>query len=333
MDVLAGDVGGTHTRLARVVDSEAGPEIRDLRVFPSGEHGSLEEVVEIFTRDSDTPFQGGCLGVAGPVRSGRARTTNLPWRVEEEQLAEALGFEIRVINDLEATAWSIPHLSADQLFLLKDGTPDARGNGAVIAPGTGLGESGFVRSGTPWIPFPSEGGHTDFAPADDRESSLLTYLAARFGHVSWERVVSGPGLATVHQFHEERMPGQDLAGCPLKGGEGETAGPPAISQSAREGRCPACAAAMEQFCRSLGAAAGNLALTILATGGVWIAGGIAPDILDFLARNPFLEGFTSKGRMEDLMQEIPVRVILDETAPLLGAARLALEAGKGGGTR
>lgn len=325
MDVLAGDIGGTHTRLARIADRGNGPAIQALRVFSSEEYESLEQAVEAYLQDASGPFQGGCFGVAGPVRSGRARATNLPWTVDAQRLTEVLDVPVRVINDLEATGWAVPLLSADQLFLLKDGTADTSGNGAVIAPGTGLGEAGLFRNEAGLIPFPSEGGHTDFSPADDRESSLQAYLASRFGHVSWERVVSGPGLVTVHQFLSERIPEEDLVGCPLKGGGGGDVGPPTVSQAAREGRCRACAGAMEQFCRSLGAEAGNLALTMLATAGVWIGGGIAPDVLDFLTRNHFLEGFLRKGRMTDLLSEIPVHVILDENAPLLGAGRRALE--------
>jgi glucokinase len=233
-----------------------------------------------------------------------------------------------VVNDLEAMAWSIPVLEQSQLSTLRRGTPDFRGNGAVIAPGTGLGEAGLIRRGPGgFIPFPSEGGHADFSPADEIQWELQVALAARFGHVSWERVVSGPGLLSVHEFQAENMSPAELEGCPLDGEEKGEPAPPAITRAAREGRCQACVRTVEQFCEFLGAEAGNLALKVLATGGVWIGGGIAPDILDFLTGDAFAEAFLAKGRMRNLMETIPVHVILDEKAPLLGAARCAIEGG------
>jgi len=229
----------------------------------------------------------------------------------------------RIINDLEATAWSVPILGPDQVATLKDGRSERTGSGAVLAPGTGLGAAGLFWDGSTLHPFPSEGGHTEFAPANEREWGLQMALASRFGHVSWERVVSGPGLISIHRYLADRARAEPAPGCPLHSSSGEDPGPPAITRAARTGDCPVCVETMDQFCRSLGVKAGDLALTLLATRGLWIAGGIAPDALDLLRRGAFLEGFMSKGRLSSLMADLPVYVILDEQAPLLGAGRCA----------
>jgi glucokinase len=303
---------------------EASLRIEELEWYASQEYGSLEEVVGRFLGHAEAPFRCACFGVAGPVRSGRARATNLPWDVDAQDLQERLGFPCLVLNDLVAAAWSIPALSPAQLAILNEGRPDPHGNGAVIAAGTGLGQAGLFWSGTELLPFSSEGGHTEFAPTNDQERRIQQALSARYGHVSWERIVSGPGLLDVHRVLSEERGGEDLDLCPLGPTGHGGGGPPDITKAARERRCPICADTVDQFCRSLGAKAGDLALTVLATRGVWIGGGIAPDILDFLSGDTFREAFTAKGRMKILMEDIPVRVILEEKAALLGAARFAL---------
>lgn len=324
MAVLAGDIGGTHTRLALAEEEGGKIRIRRLEVYASQDHDALGEAVDTFLEGGGATFDAACFGVAGPVRSGRAHTTNLPWLVDADELSGVLDVPVSVINDLEAGAWSVPVLEDDQIVVLKEGDADPRGHGAVIAPGTGLGEAGLFWDGTELRPFASEGGHTEFAPTNEVERGLQVQLASQFGHVSWERVVSGPGLVALHQYLRTRHPGQELPGCPLEPPAAADAGPPDISEAARNGACPVCVESMERFCRLLGAQAGNLALTLLATRGVWIGGGIAPDILDFLEKGGFREGFTAKGRMKSLLDGIPVRVILEEHAPLLGAARCAL---------
>jgi glucokinase len=324
MAVLAGDIGGTHTRLALADGDEGEIRIQRLGVYSSQEYDALGEVVKAFLNEEPTSFDNACFGVAGPVRSGRARATNLPWVVDDGDLSRSLNARVSVINDLEAGAWSIPVLQEDQVALLKEGNADPRGHGAVIAPGTGLGEAGLFFDGTDLLPFASEGGHTEFAPANDVERGIQVELASRFGHVSWERVVSGPGLIALHQYLRTRHPSRAFPECPLEPPTTSDAGPPDISDSARNGGCPVCVETMDRFCRLLGVKAGNLALTLLATRGVWIGGGIAANILDFLRNGGFREGFTAKGRMKPLLDRIPVHVILEEHAPLLGAARCAL---------
>ena len=323
MAVLAGDIGGTHTRLALAEGSEEDIRLQRLEVYPSGDHDSLQSLIETFMDGEAPTLDAACFGVAGPVRSGRAHATNLPWIVDAGVLREALHVPTAVVNDLEAHAWSVPVLDPDQVVVLKDGTSDPTGHGAVIAPGTGLGEAGLFWDGTKLLPFPSEGGHTEFAPTNDLERGLQVELASRFGHVSWERVISGPGLLALHHYLRGRHPGQGFPACPLESPGNTDPGPEVIPDAARREVCPVCVETMERFCRLLGAKAGNMALTFLATRGVWIGGGIAPDILDFLQRGGFQEGFTAKGRLKELLDLVPVHVIMDEYAALRGAARCA----------
>ncbi|MFO8173600.1 MAG: glucokinase [Gemmatimonadota bacterium] len=322
MLVLAGDVGGTNTRLALAEVAGAKIRIQELKVYPSRSRSSLEEITEAFVPEGRRSFEMACFGVAGPVWKGRAHLSNLPWVVDERRLSEILGVPTEVMNDLEAMAWGVSLLAPDELALLQEGEEQPEGNAALIAPGTGLGEAGLFWDGREHRPFSSEGGHTDFAPSDKVEREFLVELSGRFGHVSWERVVSGPGLAALHQFLCRRG-GTATEGCPLETIGGEDTGPEAITRAAKEDRCQTCVETMKRFCRLLGAEAGNLALTVMATGGVWIGGGIAPDILHLLREGPFLEGFTAKGRLRKLMERIPVRVILDEHVALRGAARRA----------
>ncbi len=323
MRVLAGDIGGTHTRLA-VVDPDD-HRITDEKVYSSPEHDGLAAVVGRFVGEHGASFEAACFGVAGPVADGRVRTTNLPWVVDERSLAEDLGVPVAVINDLEAAAWSVAILGPHDVATIHPGAGgDARGHRALIAAGTGLGEAGLYWTGSEHLPFATEGGHADFAPAGEIERELLVHLSREHGHVSWERAVSGPGLEAIHRFLSERRHGADT-GCPVPDAPsgGEVA--PAISRAALDGSCRVCVESLDLFCRLLGAEAGNLALKLLATGGVWVGGGIAPEILQVLSvpDGPFVERFLAKGRMRDLLEPIPVRVILDDKAALRGAARVA----------
>jgi glucokinase len=335
MAMIAGDIGGTHTRLAVLEGGRGTLRVEDLEVYSSQDHHSLTEILERYKGKGHRSFEGACFGVAGPVRNGGARITNLPWRVDEEELARALDVPTVVVNDVEAVGWGIPLLGPDDVTVLLEGEEGVQGNGAVIAPGTGLGQAGLFWDGQEHRPFPSEGGHADFAPVDEVDWGLQMELARRFGHVSWERVVSGPGMEALHRFLCRRS-GAKTKGCPLESLEAELSGPElsgpevedakisgpeVITRAAGEGRCPACADTVQRFCRVLGAQAGNLALTLLATAGVWIGGGIAPDILPLLQEGSFREGFIGKGRLQDLMGRIPVRVITDQYIALKGAGR------------
>lgn len=325
MRVLCADVGGTKTRLAVAAAGEGSVHLRVVRSYPSEEHDSLAEIVEVFLAEvEEEQIAAACFGVPGPVRDGRARTTNLPWLVEERELESMTGIpEVRLINDFSAVGRGIELLTDDEAEVLQEGEADPGGCRAYLGAGTGLGEGFLVPRSGGWEVHPSEGGHSDYAPACEVEWELRGWLSRRHGgRVSWERVVSGPGLVALYEFLRET--GRD--GCGevdrlLEAGEDAA---PAISRRAGEG-CGTCGEAMEIFLRAYGAEAGNLALKVLATGGLWVAGGIAPDIVGRLREGAFLDGFRNKGRFRELMEAIPVRVILDTRIGLRGAAAVAEE--------
>ncbi len=321
--VLAGDVGGTHTRLALFETRTGRPALLREKVFPSREHAGFLELVESFLAGETTRPAAACFGVAGPVRHGRCQATNLPWVVDAAELAAALDIpHIALLNDLEAFAWAIDELPASSLAVLSPGDPSADGNAALIAAGTGLGEAGLAWDGRHRRPFATEGGHASFAPQGEVEIELLRHLARRHSHVSWERVVSGPGLASIHEF----LCAHRRAPVPAWLAEEMAAGDPAaaISRAALGGRDEIAVDALDLFVRGLGAEAGNLALKTMATAGVYLGGGIPPKILLRLRAPDFLEAFRAKGRMRPVLEAMPVTVILDEGAGLLGAATYAV---------
>lgn len=319
MRVLVGDVGGTSCRLALVATE--GFETLEEEVYPSAEHEGLEGVVARFIEELGGAFQAACFGVAGPVREGRAELTNLSWVVDEKELSGGLGVPVAVVNDLEAAAWSLDVLHPGEVAAVREGAGGARGNRALVSPGTGLGEAGLFWDGAEHRPFATEGGHADFAARDELEWELAVEVAERHGRASWERVVSGPGLVAIHRFLCSRR--EIGSGCPVEELTDSVEAGPAITRGARDGSCPVCVESLDRFCRLLGAEAANLALKLFATGGVWIGGGIAPAIVDELRQGSFVEAFLGKGRMRELLEEMPVRVILQEKAGLRGAARFA----------
>jgi glucokinase len=325
--ILAGDVGGTHTRLAFFDVSNGRPRPVSVSVFPSREYRGLDEIVTKFVGDAHVHPDAACFGVAGPVRSGRVETSNLPWIVESKRLADELSLEKTVlINDLEANAWGIAALDAKDVVLLNPIKGNPVGNQAVIAAGTGLGEAGMYWDGVQYHIFACEGGHADFAPRDEMEIELLGYLAARYGHVSFERVVSGPGLVNIFDFLRDTKRGTEPKWLTEEMVRGDPAA--AISHAALEGRCALCEQALEMFVSIYAAEAGNLALKLMATGGVYVGGGIAPKILPKLTGPLFMQSFVRKGRMQPLLESIPVRVIINEETALMGAARCAAAAAR-----
>ena len=322
MKVLAGDIGGTNARLGIFSVERDRYESEVSEIFPSREHASLAEIVEAFMGRHGVKCRTACFGVPGPVKDGRAEITNLPWVVEAEKLARAADVSrVAVINDLEAQAWGIAALGAEDVVTLSPGDPDARGNAALIAAGPGLGQAGLYWDGLTHRPFACEGGHTSFAPRNDLQVELLRYLARRFGgHVSWERVVSGPGLVNLHDFLIEHR----HASAPEEHLEELRKQDPAeITRGASSGSCPLCREALELFVGFYGAEAGNLALKIMAKGGVYLGGGIAPRIVDELKAGGFMAAFLDKGRMRPLLAAMPVHVITREDTALVGAARHA----------
>jgi len=320
--ILAGDIGGTNARLAYFQPSNGSLRLISERVFPSREHKELGEIVTKFLEDSGTRPQVACFGVAGPVRNGRVETSNLPWVVEQARLARQIELPgTLLINDLEANAWGIGALGRSDLVSLNRGSEQASGNQAVIAPGTGLGEAGLFWDGSNHHVFASEGGHTDFAPQGDLQIELLQFLESRYEHVSYERILSGPGLVNVYEFLRGAGRGKeppDFA-APLA----RTGPAAAISSAAIEGANALAAQALDLWISIYGAEAGNLALKLMATGGVFLGGGISPKILPKLSGPAFMGSFLAKGRLRSLVEGIPVQVITNDKAALLGAARCA----------
>jgi len=302
---IAGDIGGTHTRLALFDPGAAGPAA--LEVYSSRDHEGLEAMIGAFLRSHPAHVERACFGVAGPVQNGHVKTTNLAWPVDSRSVAKVLGIErVGLVNDLYANAYGIADLGPDDIATLREGDPSVGGNAAVISAGTGLGEAGLFWDRHRYHVFATEGGHTDFAPRDDQEVALRAYLARRHPHVSYERVCSGMGLVAIHAF--------------LGGAETDAA---AITTAALAGSDPLCVRALEIMIEIYGAEAGNLALKLLATGGVYVGGGIAPRILPKLREGAFMAAFTAKGRFAGLLERVPVHVILNDHTALYGAARLA----------
>jgi glucokinase len=320
--ILAGDIGGTNARLALFDVRNGQLQFVSAKIFPSRHYSGLDQIVAEFVATSKVQPSQACFGIPGPVTHGKVETSNLPWVVEARRLADELKIhQALLINDLEAAGWGIGALSADDLVSLNQVT-GAGGNQALIAAGTGLGEGGLYWDGVRYHVFASEGGHCDFAPLNDLEIELFRYLEARYGHVSYERIVSGPGLVNVFEFLRDTGRGKvpDWLSEEMKKMDPAAA----ISIAALDGKCPMSEQAMDIFISVFGAEAGNLGLKVKATGGVFLAGGIAPKILPKLATRLFLEAFLSKGRLRHLMEVMPVKVITNDKLALLGAARCAL---------
>jgi glucokinase len=321
MRVLVGDIGGTHARLAlcRVTEGRYEWEVTERASSP--EYESLEELVSDFRNRHGGAVDAACFGVPGPVREGRARLTNLPWLVKARAVARAAGAPRAILlNDSEARGWGIETLGAEDLPVVKEGE-DAPGNRALLAAGTGLGQAVLFWDGRRHRPFATEGGQAAFAPAGALQEALLAFLRERFGgHVSWERVLSGPGLVNLHDFLVRQHGSERPA---AHGDELDRARPEVITRAAAEGSCPICAETVFLFVSLYGAEAGNLALRTMARGGIYLGGGIAPDLLDELRGPEFREAFLAKGRMRGLLEGIPVRVIRHQHAALRGAARRA----------
>ncbi len=323
--ILTGDIGGTKTLLA-LFETDGG-ELQTVHEerYPSEEFRSLEEILTRFLRGrTDVPIRGACFGVAGPVIDGTAETTNLPWdTLSEMSLAAATNVpRVLLINDLSAAALGMLQLKPADFACLQQGQRRP-GHVAVVAPGTGLGQSMLYWDGNRHHPIPSEGGHVDFAPRDALQDELLRWLwKLQPGHVSYERVLAGDGLARIHQFLREfrnEPPSVELA-ARLAGDDPNAV----ISREGLEGKDRICAETLQLYCSILGAKAGNIALSCLPFGGLYLGGGIPPKIRPALEKH-FLPSFLGKGRFQPLLESIPVRIALDSRAPILGAARYLLQ--------
>jgi glucokinase len=321
---LAGDVGGTKTALA-IIDSELGPRnFLEQSTYPSADFPSLDALVLEFLKGKKWQLARASFGVAGPVVEGRCQTTNLPWVIEEKSLSKELGIPVRLVNDLDSIAHAIPLLEAGDLETLNQGAPTKNGALAVIAPGTGLGEAFLEWNGNSYRPYPSEGGHTDFAPSGPMQLKLLVYLMDRFGHVSYERVCSGIGFPNLYAFIKDS--GICTEPAWLREQIAAASDPsPVISQAALDDQAEIAVATLDLFVSILGSEAGNLALKVMATGGMYLGGGIPPRILPFLKKAEFFHSFQNKGRFSNLLANVPVHIILNPEVALIGAARHGLE--------
>ncbi len=323
--LLAGDIGGTKTSLA-IYAVDDGPH-RPLAeaTFPSDDYPDLETIAREFLSKIEYKVQFACFGVAGPVVNGHVKTTNLPWEMDETRLREALGLRrVHLLNDLESIGNAVPRLQPDDLFTLNEGQLEAGGAVGIIAPGTGLGEGFLTWNGSQYVAHPSEGGHTDFGPSSEREIELLRYWQARKGHVSYETVCSGIGIGNIYTFLKDTGHAlePDWLTAQLSAADDVT---PIIVKTALEHGETLCKTTLEIFISILGAEAGNLALKLLATGGIYLGGGIPPRILPALQHGHFMEAFLRKGRFAELLRRVPVRVILNPQAALMGAAAYGLD--------
>jgi len=313
--ILAGDIGGTKVNLA-LFDSTM--RITEKR-YESRDFSGIEKILDDFLKDNDSTIEKACFGVAGQVTNGKCRLTNLSWQIEVEHLKEQLGIDaVWLINDLAATACAIPFSSPEDFEVIQAGAPVSEGRISVVSAGTGLGQAFLIpeRNGK-FIVMDSEGGHCDFSPRTRLEAELLFFLQKKYSRVSIERVLSGPGLSDIYGFFKS-----------IANEEGEAIEPvdfPAtIVERAIAKTSPICEKTLKLFVSLYGALAGNLALQYLSTGGVYLGGGIAPKILPLLKEGNFMAAFLAKGRFEKYLSEIPVKVVIDETAPLLGAAQYAV---------
>jgi len=322
--ILAGDVGGTKTHFGLFRVEHGAPILLREHRYATAEFPSLEEVCADFLRKGTEQIASACFGVPGPIIDGEARATNVHWTMRESNLSRALGGpRARLINDLGAAAYGVIHLADTEVRVLQRGAlPIHQGNIAIIAAGTGLGEGALVFENGRYYAVASEGGHASFAPGDDEQIELYRYLRARFGHVSVERVLSGPGLFNIYSFLRTRRP-TDEPKWLTELLEEEDPGA-VVSEAALNRRDPECVHALEMFIDIYGAEAGNLALKVLALGGVYLGGGIAPKILPALTDGRFMRAFVDKGRLDEMLSKIEVRVALNEGAGLLGAAWCAL---------
>ncbi len=325
--VLAGDVGGTKTSLA-LFSSDNGPRLPLAQAtFPSDLYPSLEALVREFLAGVEVSVDRASFGVAGPVVGGQAEITNLPWMLDELRLADALGLTtVRLLNDLDAIAYAVPILEQDDLHTLSEGHPVVDGALAIIAPGTGLGEAFLTWDGSRYVPHASEGGHADFGPTSPLEVGLLQYLLDRFEHVSYERVCSGLGVPNIYAYLRDSGYAEELPSLAQELEAAEDPTPIIVKAALDEGsQHELCVATLNTFISILGAEAGNLALKVVATGGVYLGGGIPPRIVPVLANGEFMHAFQSKGRLSELVTQIPVHVILTPQAALMGAACYGLE--------
>jgi glucokinase len=323
--ILAGEIGGTRIRLAafETESNKLQPVVE--KIYPSQEQpGGLSGLVANFIKAEGIPVQSACFGVAGPVRGGRSKISNLSWTIDSRELAEQLKLNsVGLINDLEAYAYGIDALESKDFITLSEGSDDAEGNRAVISARTGLGVAGLYWDGFRHHPFACEGGHADFAPRNRLEMELADYLRTKYGHVSCERILSGPGIKNVYDFLRDTKTVDEPQW--LRDQLKDAPDPPAlISGIALEGKAPICDQTLSMFVSIYGAATGNCALNFMSRGGIFIGSSIAAKIVPKMKEPIFMQSFLDKGRMESVLREMPVRIVLNDDAGIIGAARFTL---------
>lgn len=323
MMILAGDIGATHSRVAAFrAEGNKFPMVVE-KIYDSKDYGGLADIAGNFLRSEGIPAQSACFAVAGPVRGGRSKISNLPWTIDSKDLARQLRLNtVALINDLEAYAYGIDSLGSRDFITLHPGSEDAEGNTAVISASTGLGEAGLLWDGVRQHPFACEGGHTDFAPRNEIQIELLKYLLARFKTVSYERILAGQGIKNVYDFLRDtkRAEEPDWLREQMNAAKDAAA---LISQLALEKKAAICQQTMSIFVSVYGAEAGNCALKFMSLGGMFVGGSIAAKNVPLMQGPEFLEAFFDKGRMRTLLEDIPVKIVLNDDAGLLGAARYA----------
>src|SRR6266487_237721 len=323
--ILAGNIGATRTRLAAFQTEGNKLELVVQKTYKSQQHGGLQEIISAFVKTEGIPVHSACFGVAGPVRGGKSKISNLPWTIDSQELAAQLRLvSVGLINDLEAYAYGIDALESKDFVTISEGLgDDAEGNRVVIAARTGLGAAGLYWDGFRHHPFPCEGGHADFAPKNDLEAEMAQYLRKKYDHVSCERILAGPGIKNIYDFLRDAGKAEEPAWLQKQMSEVPDA-PALISQLALEKKAAICDQALNIFVGVYGSETGNCALNFLATGGVFIGGNIAAKIVSRMRDPVFMNSFLSKGRMRSLLADIPVKIVMNDDSGIIGAARYTL---------
>jgi len=322
--ILAGDIGATRTRLAAF--QAEGNKLEQVveKTYKSQDHGGLQEIISAFVKTEGVPVHSACFGVAGPVRAGQSKISNLPWTIDSRELAAQLKLSsVGLINDLEAYAYGIDALESKDFVTLSEGVEDAEGNRLVIAARTGLGIAGMYWDGFRHHPFPCEGGHADFAPKNDLEAEMAQYLRKKYEHVSCERILSGPGIKNIYDFLRDAGKAEEPDWLKKQMSEAPDA-PALISQLALAKKAAICDQTLNVFVGVYGSTTGNCALNFLATGGVFIGGNIAAKNVPRMQDPIFMKAFLGKGRMSALLADIPVKIVLNDDSGIIGAARYTL---------
>ena len=322
--ILAAEIGATRTRLAAFETEGNRLQSAVEKTYLSHEHGGLSEILSQFIRTEGIPVHSACFGVAGPVRSGRSKISNLPWIIDSRDLAKQLRLDsVGLLNDLEAYAYGIDALESKDFITLSEGSENAEGNRAVISARTGLGVAGLYWDGFRHHPFACEGGHADFAPRNDLQMELLAYLQKKYGRISCERILSGPGIRNIYEFLRDAHKAEEPAWL-REQINAATDVPALISQLALEGKAAICDQTLTIFVSVFGAETGNCALRYMSAGGIFIGGSIAAKIVNRMKDPVFMQSFLDKGRMETLLSDMPVKIILNDDCGLIGAARYTL---------